>query len=240
MKLAVILWDYDGTLVNTYQKNLTITQEIFRKVVPGKELPPILRSIEQYKKANHQAANWQDLYINHLSLTNEQTDVAGKMWSEYQNKSDVPVEIFEGISDVLQQLEHIPHGICSQNCSNNILGYLERHNLNSYFKSIIGQNDVDYSQQKPDPTGFIRCIENMKLTNNDMTFIYIGDHEKDVEFAKNTEQALRNAKKDIKVWSIAACYSGNNQNDWAIQADYCANSVSDILECVKLIEVKKH
>jgi len=240
MKLTAILWDYDGTLVNSYQKNLTISQEIFNKVAPDRELPPALQTMEEYQRINHQAANWRDLYINHFSFTDEQTDRAGDMWSEHQNKSEVLVEMFEGVSDVLRQLEYIPHGICSQNCSDNILEYLKCNDLDRYFKSIIGHNDVQYSQQKPDPKGFLRCIEDMKLTNSDMNFVYIGDHEKDVQFAKNAEQVLRNFKKDIKVWSIAACYSGNNQSNWEIQPDYSANSASDILGFVKQIESTKN
>ena len=63
MKINAILWDYDGTLVNSVPKNIDITIQILSEVAPrltGGNLPEYLKSEESYHVANHQSNNWQD------------------------------------------------------------------------------------------------------------------------------------------------------------------------------------
>ncbi len=72
MKLDAILWDYDGTIVNSVPKNIDITKSILSVVAPhltGDSLPKYLLSEANYQVANHQAQNWQDLYVNFYGLT---------------------------------------------------------------------------------------------------------------------------------------------------------------------------
>lgn len=64
MKLAAVLWDYDGTLVNSVPKNIDITKTILSIVAPrlsGASLPKYLLSEDAYHEANHEAKNWQEL-----------------------------------------------------------------------------------------------------------------------------------------------------------------------------------
>jgi len=230
--ITAILWDYDGTLVNSEQRRFSITTEILEKVVPGRPLPPALHSLEQFNEANIRAHNWRDLYLNYFALTDEQVMLAGPMWSEHQNKSKIPVEIFEGIGAVIRKLGHFPQGICSLNCKEDIKSHLKRYCLQDYFKSIIGYRDVPFTQQKPDPFGFFCCVQNMCLENDDVNFIYIGDHEQDVQFAQNAEQELKKTKSKARVWSLAACYGENDSSTWSVKPDYIAHSVNDILSIV--------
>lgn len=58
MKLDAILWDYDGTLVNSVPKNIDITKAILAIVAPhltGDNLPKYLHSEANYHYANHAA-----------------------------------------------------------------------------------------------------------------------------------------------------------------------------------------
>ncbi|MEZ9601524.1 HAD family hydrolase, partial [Vibrio sp. 10N.286.46.A8] len=51
MKLDAILWDYDGTLVNSVPKNIAITKDIISLVAPhlsGDNLPKYLLSEALY------------------------------------------------------------------------------------------------------------------------------------------------------------------------------------------------
>ena len=78
MKIDAILWDYDGTLVNSAPKNISITKDILSEVAPhlsGNNLPEHLKSESRYHDANHAAKNWRDLYISFLGLTHEEADV---------------------------------------------------------------------------------------------------------------------------------------------------------------------
>lgn len=68
MNIDAVLWDYDGTLVNSVPKNIDLTKQILAEVAPrliGKNLPKYLKSEESYHVANHDSINWQDLYVNY-------------------------------------------------------------------------------------------------------------------------------------------------------------------------------
>jgi len=86
MKIDAILWDYDGTLVNSVPKNIDITKQILSVVAPrfaGENLPNYLKNEKEYHIANHQSKNWQDLYVNYYGLTEKEMLEAGTMWTEY-------------------------------------------------------------------------------------------------------------------------------------------------------------
>jgi beta-phosphoglucomutase-like phosphatase (HAD superfamily) len=120
LKLNAILWDYDGTLVNSAPKNISITKEIISIVAPhlsGDNLPECLRNESAYHEANHSAKNWQALYQSHYGMTSAETIKAGTLWTEHQLKNETPVEFFQGIPSVIAELDLLPHGVCSQNSS---------------------------------------------------------------------------------------------------------------------------
>lgn len=240
MRLSAIIWDYDGTLVDSYARNFAVTRDIFNNLNLGfnkSSMPVALQSIEEYKKANQLATNWRDLYTHYFGLTQEQTDKAGLLWSKHQKKSSIKTEIFENIPAVVQALGFIPHGICSQNCSKNIKEFLDRHNIGKYFKSIIGYKDISLTKQKPNPAEFMRCFEAMQLaSNNHDAIIYIGDHEQDMQFARNAEQELKKQNRHIRVLGVAACYNGSNMDKWQVKPNYHASVPSDIIGIVRQVD----
>lgn len=83
MKADAVLWDYDGTLVNSVPKNINITKQILSSVIPrlsGENLPVYLKSEKEYHTANHQSKNCQDLYINYYERTETEALQAGDLW----------------------------------------------------------------------------------------------------------------------------------------------------------------
>ena len=122
MKINAILWDYDGTLVNSVPKNIDITKQILSEVAPRltkENLPHYLESAASYHIANHQAKNWQDLYVNYYGMSEAEMLKAGAMWADFQLKNTTPVHLFSEIKQTINQI-HLPQGICSQNSSENI------------------------------------------------------------------------------------------------------------------------
>ncbi len=234
MNVDAVLWDYDGTLVDTICRHFTINKRIFALIKPElkkDKWPLSTSSLEEYKKAEKESKNWRELYMKHFGFSDKQTDKAGNLWSELQLKDQSSITIFEGISNVLKILNFVPHGICSQNCSIKIKNVLKQNEIEQYFKSIIGYKDVAFSKQKPDPESFISCIDQMGL-NDFKTIYYIGDHQEDVRFAKNSEFFLHKKGYDCRIVSIAVCYNGLNTQDWDIQPDYKADLVNDIVSII--------
>ncbi|MDG2193274.1 MAG: HAD hydrolase-like protein [Polaribacter sp.] len=160
MKLNAILWDYDGTLVNSVPKNIDITKQILSIVAPrltGINLPKYLQSEEKYHIANHQSKNWQDLYVNYYGMTEKEMLKAGTLWTEHQLKNNTPVELFSEIKETINQI-NLPQGICSQNSSENINQVLNKYNISHKFNSIIGYDDIPSNMQKPSSYGGIKCL----------------------------------------------------------------------------------
>jgi len=232
MVVDAILWDYDGTLVNSVPKNIVITKQILSVIAPhltGLNLPKCLQSEANYHIANHQSKNWQDLYVNFYGLTELEMLKAGSLWGPYQLKNTTPVKLFTEIKETVNQI-HLPQGICSQNSSENITQVLEKYHLSHKFKSIIGYNDIPSSMQKPASFSGIKCLQQIFGTVKNKTIICIGDHESDVEFARNIGKELSFKNKVI---SIVATYSGADINSWAYQPDFELKTPLDLLKIVK-------
>ena len=235
MSVDAVLWDFDGTLADTISSHFIINKQIFTLIKPElkkDKWPNVFSSLEEYKKAEKQSKNWRELYMKHFGFSETQTDNAGDLWSAFQLKDQSSITVFEGILKVLQTLDFVPHGICSQNCSSKIRSVLKHNKIDQYFKTVIGHKDVPYSKQKPDPEGFISCINQMGLKDIG-TLYYIGDHQEDLRFAKNAENFLQKNDLNCSVLSIAVCYNGLDTQDWDIQPDYKAYMVSDIASIIR-------
>ncbi|MEZ8092975.1 HAD family hydrolase [Photobacterium swingsii] len=228
MKLDAILWDYDGTLVNSVPKNIDITKHILSIVAPhltGDNLPECLQSEAAYHQVNHAAKNWQDLYVRYYGMTESEMLIAGSLWAEHQLTNTTPVQLFTGIDCTIRDLSSIPHGICSQNASQNILNVLTDAHVDPYFKAIIGYDDVASSGQKPSPESGLLCFTQLFDSPENKTIMYIGDHEADVLFAKNMNAALGD---NTTVISVAVTYSGALPKHWATQPDFIIHTPTEL------------
>lgn len=219
MKLDAILWDYDGTIVNSVPKNIDITKQILQKVAPhltGDNLPDCLRTEAAYHKVNHAAANWQDLYVNYYGMTTQEMQIAGSLWACHQLENTTPVSLFSGMSDTIHQLSSLPHGICSQNAATNIVNVLKEAKVERFFKAVVGYDDVAGYSQKPASEGGLLCLSRLFAEVRNKCVMYIGDHEADVQFARNLQQSLGQGSRVI---AVAAAYSGATPEAWQHQPD---------------------
>jgi phosphoglycolate phosphatase-like HAD superfamily hydrolase len=217
--IDAILWDYDGTLVNSAPKNISVTKDVLSEVAPhlsGNSLPEHLKGESRYHAANHAAENWRDMYISFFGLTQEETDLAGSLWSKHQLRNTTPVTLFDGIIDVIRTFEHIPHGICSQNSAANILALLDTQLIASYFKFVVGYEEVPCDRQKPASDAGVMCLERIFGEVRNKNLLVIGDHEADVMFARNISRDIDGSNTVI---SIAVSYSGAEPEEWDHQPD---------------------
>lgn len=231
MNIDAILWDYDGTLVNSVPKNIDITKQILSQVAPrlaGKNLPNYLKSEDEYHIANHKSKNWQDLYMNYYGMSENEMLEAGTLWTEYQLKNTTPVELFSGIKQTINQIQ-VPQGICSQNSSENINRVLEQNDLAHKFQAIVGYDDIPSNAQKPNSFGGIICLEQIFEDTVGKTFFYIGDHEGDVEFARNIDKGLNERSKVI---AIVAKYSRADTKFWNYKPDFEIENPIDLIDII--------
>jgi N-acetyl-D-muramate 6-phosphate phosphatase len=232
--IDAVIWDYDGTLVDTRQKNLDVTKEIvFHVLSKSYEEFPALLTLENYEKANARSANWRELYSREFLMNEKQTDYAGSLWTKYQLLNTSRLELYRGLQETIIELgKTYSQGIVSLNSHANIRNSLSHNNVQTYFNAIIGYEEVDFAKQKPDPDGLLKCITHLDLHASRGTIVYIGDHETDAHCAINTNQVLGTKR----IVSIGALYEKEPaHHNWNYQPDHIALTTGDIKEIIQTI-----
>ena len=235
--IKAIIWDYDGTLVDTRQKNLNVTRNIVKTLFNTEpSVYPALETLDNYDSANRKISNWREFYRQELNLSEEQIDAAGRMWTPYQLRDNTDTAIFEGIDAVIEELTGFPQGIVSQNSKSSITRNLKNLQMLSLFRHIIGYEEVELKKQKPEPDGLLSCLKKLSVSGSG-SVCYIGDHQTDVLCVQAANRVLRKNGARIKVLSIGACYeNGTDTSAWPTRPDYEARKVTDILDIVNYID----
>lgn len=232
--INAVIWDYDGTLVDTWRKNLSVTQKIVKRIT-GRETNEhaALQSLQQYILANRRTRNWRELYQVEFKMNASQTDEAGKLWTEYQLQDQTATPFFEDIPTVLKSLMFVPHGIVSQNSKLNIVNSLKKEKLDEHFKSVVGYEEVALQKQKPEPDGLMICLEELTQLSPGVIF-YIGDHEVDIECASKAKTLLNENGLNIKLLSIGVAYGDYSDNvEWKTEPDFIAKQPTDIIHILE-------
>jgi len=230
MPPTVFLWDFDGTLVDTRQRNYNVVRRLLGESTQRVlDEIPALASPEVYDEVNRRYLNWRELYAREFGFDDDETDRLGRQWSAYQLQDDTPADVFEGIAEVLVALGSVRHGIVSMNARDQIARTLAGARLAEHFRAIVGYDDVHLSRQKPEPDGVIACLERLDALGA-ARVVYIGDHETDVRCARNAQQALLARGVAMEVVSVAACFAGHaGPVGWSHQPDHVAWSPNEIL-----------
>lgn len=210
MKLAAVVWDFDGTIADSNRKNYEITRTLLRERL-GVDFGSIksLSTYDYYLGALAEHANWRSLYVNAFGVHTDDLDRVGDLWGEYQLKHTYPAPIFPGIADVMRRYRDIPQGIVSQNSLENIRNTLHEGGCLEYVGEIIGYREVPYASQKPDPLGLLTCIERLLGQRNDSrtaAVVYIGDHATDEQTARNAQDVLSSQGKAIICRAVRVCF----------------------------------
>ncbi len=232
-RLAAVVWDYDGTLIDTRRKNLSVNRRIVAAVSgrPAHDFPALL-SLEAYDRAVYGTSNWRSFYRDVFGFTEEQTDRAAGLWSAYQRDDTTPASAFDGIDRVLDTLDAVPHGIVSQNGRSTIADALRGLGLLHHFELIVGYGEVAAGRQKPAPDGLLHCIARLTAPRPGIV-VYVGDHETDVRCAREANDRLAADGAGHEVVAVAAVFADHPGVDgWAAQPDYRARAPADILEIV--------
>ena len=232
-KVLAIIWDFDGTIADSRQKNFSVTKKLMKDIV-NQDLQNfhVLNSLSNYHSAHTKATNWREFYRESFGLSEEQIDEAGRLWTEYQLNDHTPVPLIDGVAAAIRKLSKYPQGIVSQNSKENIIRYLKEKNIFNHFQTVVGYEEVHITKQKPVPDGLLLCLN--KLINSDSGYVfYIGDHETDVRCAVNANKVLKDKNSKTKIISIGAFYGFKvNTSGWSELPDF---EVTDAMEIPKII-----
>jgi len=228
--LHAIVWDFDNTLVDTRDRNRSVTRRIVSEIT-GRDPDEftLLRSQCAYDLAIHRLQNWQDLYRLEFGMAPDLIRAAGGMWTAYQREDSTPAPWFEGMAEVVRALGDRPQAIVSMNTRGNIDAALREAGLESHFQLIIGCEEVSYQRQKPAPDGLLYCLEVFTELEAG-TVLYIGDHPVDAECAANANQELERRRVELRVTAVAAGYGSDAPHEgWPVEPHFRIDAPLEVL-----------
>ncbi len=209
----VVLFDLDGTLLNTEPAIIETYRHLFKKYKTEEEFtkeiqveilgPTLKEMFEKY-------------------FPEQDTEKLIKEYKEYNFKiHPEQVTMMDNAKETLETLvsEGYKVGIVSSKFSDGIQVGLKLHNLTEYFESIIGLDNV--KQGKPDPEGIVMACAQMNRGYDDC--IYIGDSETDMQAAHRAG-----------VYSVG--YLFNKDKEGALRAENPNKIITDLSEVVELVK----
>lgn len=236
--VQAIIWDFDGTLADTGFKNFNVTRAIVSALRPeAADSATVVTRREEYERCHRQLANWREFYVRHLGFTEEQTDEAGRMWSDFQLRDQTRTPLYTGILETLQELRSYPHGVVSQNARTIIERALAQARVDRLFRAIVGYEEVPIRKQKPAPEGLLLCLKQLVEAAAGAA-LFIGDHLTDVLTVQNANRAFQQTGTPARVFSVAVAYSKAEPANWPVQPDYIVRTPRDVIEVKETVEAK--
>ena len=174
MKYQHIVFDIDGTLINTEYAILHSLQDTLEKCIHEKV--PIQQLLFVMGITGEDAL--RQLKINNIQL-------ALKLWEENIKKYSNTITLYDGIPELLSSLSECGYsiGIVTSKTKAEFKDDFDRFGLNHYFKTIICADDT--TEHKPSPEPLLKYIEISGACNEQI--LYIGDSKYDSLCAKNAE-----------------------------------------------------
>lgn len=218
-QIKAVLFDLDGTLVDTAADFVRIIQEM---AVEKNFKAPSEQMIREQVSAGSQAM--VSLFSLHNDLGDaEQTkqqvlNYRQQFLDRYEQQICVKSQVFDGLDALLTELENkgIPWGVVTNKPRYLAVKLIEELNLTNRCQTLVCPEDV--INTKPDPEPMYLAVNQLKLTKADCpNIIYVGDHIRDI--------AAGNAANMITITAAYGYISAEEKNEldtW--QADYTVNS----------------
>jgi len=212
----VLIFDVDGTLLDTYMVTFNCVVASFKKVLPGFNLtkdiivsffgPPIVQRFEEVSGSKQLALKLYDAYNEHFDLVHDKI-VKKFMYSE----------------NVLKQLKkmNIKLAVYSNKVKSRIIRGFECVNFMKYFDYILGVDEV--IKPKPDPEGIFKVIS----VFGEDRYIYIGDSITDIICANNAN--IESIGISLGLYSCEQLKQAN--------ASYVVEDFKKLLEVIKCMIV---
>ena len=200
--LRGILFDWDGTLLNSYAADTAAYLAMFREM----QIPWGLSELEQ-----HYSPNWYNVY-RAANLPRAKWDAADKVWRLHYTKHNP--KLLPGARRVLAQLVRKHDlGLVTSGDRDRVHRQLRDFRLWDHFAARVCSGDTRL--RKPHPAPLRLALRHMGLRPSET--VYVGDSPEDLQMARGagvraaiavlgpfpTESRLRAAKPDLLLDSIS-------------------------------------
>ena len=213
-KINTVLFDFDGTIMDTNSVILQSWQHTFR-TVEGKERPPE-KIIETFG---------EPLYVTMEKVLPQipvEEGVQIYRSYHYDNFTEL-IEVFPGILELLEELKNRGYktGIVTSRLWHTTEIGLKKYDMQQYFDAIVTCDDTD--KHKPDPEPVNIALE--RLGSKPAAAIMVGDSMFDIICAKNA-----GVKAALVSWALAV----NDEDKYGENApDYILETAGDLLNILE-------
>jgi HAD superfamily hydrolase (TIGR01509 family) len=198
--LQGVLFDWDGTLIDSYSADSSAYLAMFREM----GIPWGLKELAQ-----HYSPNWYRVY-RAAKLPRARWDDADRAWrAQYAKHSP---RLISGARQVLERLGRAHHlGLVTSGDRDRVMRQLREFRLTRMFGARVCSGDT--AEKKPHPAPLRLALRQLSLAP--AACVYIGDSPEDVEMANRagvraiavlgpfpTEKRLRAARPDFLLASI--------------------------------------
>jgi HAD superfamily hydrolase (TIGR01509 family) len=198
--LKGVLFDWDGTLIDSYSADSSAYLAMFRKM----GIPWGLEELAQ-----HYSPNWYRVY-RAAKLPRARWDDADRAWrTQYAKHSP---RLISGALQVLERPGRVHHlGLVTSGDRDRVTRQLRAFRLTRMFGARVCSGDT--AQKKPHPAPLRLALQQLSLKPS--ACVYVGDSPEDLEMAKRagvraiavlgpfpTEKRLRAARPDFLLESI--------------------------------------
>ena len=195
-----VLFDWDGTLLNSFEADSSAYMAMFREMGIGWGLDEL---------AEHYSPNWYDVY-RAAGLPEQHWGIADTAWRKHY--AGFRPKLIAGARGVLTSVgTKYRLGLVTSGDRDRVLQQLRELKLTRAFRARVCSGDTEHKKPHPGPLNFaLRCM-GLKAEQ----CVYVGDSPEDVQRAKSakvrvigvlgpfpTEKRLRAAQPDVLLDSL--------------------------------------
>ncbi|ALC82427.1 MULTISPECIES: pyrophosphatase PpaX [Bacillus] len=207
MKVNTILFDLDGTLINTNELIIASFLHTLEHYFPGK-----------YKREQVLPFIGPSLHTTFTGLKPGHEEDMIKMYREFNHKMhDELVTEYETVYETLEQLKQsgFKLGIVTTKLKNTVTMGLKVTGLERFFEAIVTLDDVE--NEKPHPEPVLKALK--QLNSKPGEAIMVGDNYHDIESGKSAGTKTAGVAWSIKGKDYLAKY----------KPDYMLDKMSDLI-----------
>lgn len=168
-KVAGVLFDWDGTLIDSFHADSQAYLAMFREI--GSEWG--LKELEQ-----HYSPDWYTVY-RAAGIPPHRWDEADRLWRAYYAKH--PSHLMTGARQVLRRLSRRHRlGLVTSGDRERVTRQLRKFALTRLFRARVCGGDTQ--EKKPHPAPLLLALRQMKLRPEEC--VYVGDTPEDVRMAR--------------------------------------------------------
>ena len=214
MKIDTLLFDLDGTLIDTNELIISSFMHTLEHYFPG-----------QYKKEDVPQFMGPPLMESFNKLDPERAEEMAQCYRDYNHmRHDELVTEFEGVYDTIKTLHQKGYklAIVTTKKRYTVEMGLRLTKLDQFFDVVVTLDDVTHA--KPNPEPLLKALE--QLGSKPENAIMVGDNNHDIQGGKNTGTLTA---------GVAWAFKGREYIE-GLQPDYILENMSDLLDIVGGLE----